>query len=320
MASYEKITSDAVKGMILVALEEASVSPWIQALTGDPLPSNSASEEYADLGMTPGLREWIGGRQAKELNEKSFEVKNRAFESTLIIPTDYLRRDKLALLERRIADLGTRAETHWNGLVSDLIVNGETDVCYDGQAFFSASHSFGSSGTQSNDITVTVSTAPVDVKGTHTNPSQQTMHWAIYQAIQQIHSFVDDQGELINEDAEEFLVVVPNAYAAQAVAAVHNTRFEGDAENTLMHAGYRISVRSNARLDLASMTTKIAVFRINSPGSALLRQEEFGAHISSKAEGSDYEFDEKAHQYGVDVSRNAFYGEPLAACMAELVA
>jgi hypothetical protein len=53
-------------------------------------------------------------------------------------------------------------------------------------------------------------------------------------------------------------------------------------------------------------TEKFAVFR--GGGQALIRQEEVEPYPMAKAEGSDYEFDNKAWQFALESSRNAGYG------------
>jgi phage major head subunit gpT-like protein len=51
---------------------------------------------------------------------------------------------------------------------------------------------------------------------------------------------------------------------------------------------------------------------------AFIRQEETAVQIKAKAEGSEYEFDHDAHQYGVDTWRNVGYGYWQQACQVTL--
>jgi len=76
-----------------------------------------------------------------------------------------------------------------------------------------------------------------------------------------------------------------------------------------------ITSAANPRL---TWTEKIAVFRTDSNVKALIRQEETGVVVKAKAEGSDYEFDNDAHEYGVDTWRNVGYGYWQNACLVTM--
>ena len=127
--------------------------------------SDQASETYAWLGQSPAMREWIGGREAKGFRENGITIANKKYEATLEIPLDWMRRDKTGQIQVRIDEMAQRANAHWAKLLTALIEAGEAatlGTCYDGQYFFDTDHSEGDSGTQSNDISVdiTTTTAP----------------------------------------------------------------------------------------------------------------------------------------------------------------
>jgi len=66
---------------------------WINAIS-NYFTSDQASEEYAWLGMSPVMREWIGGRNAKGFRENNLTIKNKHYEATLEYLVRDLRRDK----------------------------------------------------------------------------------------------------------------------------------------------------------------------------------------------------------------------------------
>src|SRR5690606_24399057 len=105
-------------------------------------------------------------------------------------------------------------------LLSTLLLNGASSLGYDGSYFFATDHSEGSSGTQSNKISVDISGLPAQVHGSTTAPSVEEMQQAILAGIAKMLSFKDDQGEPMNENAQRFLVVVPVGLYLVAVAAV----------------------------------------------------------------------------------------------------
>lgn len=316
------LSSRAIIGEYYRQLEVATGQSWVP-LVSNLFTSDQDGEDYKWLGQVPALRQWIGGRHAKGFSENGIRVENLHFEATLEVLVREMRRDKTGQVMVRVRELANRTVGHWASLLSTLIVNAEAAVCYDGQYFFDTDHAEGASGTQSNDISVDISGVPVSVHGTTTIPSVEEMQYAIVQAIQKIVSFKDDQGEPFNELANEFLVMTPVSMLQQASAAVS---LRGDARqfasqtgfDALAAQGVRIQTAANVRLDSAGWTTKFGVFRTDGEIKPLIRQQETDVMMKAKAEGSEYEFDNDAHQYGVDTWRNVGYGLWQGSCLVTL--
>lgn len=314
----EKLTERQIIGEFYKTLEQDIGASWIGLISNYFL-SDQASEEYAWLGMSPALREWIGGRNAKGFRENNITIANKHYEATLEILVRDLRREKSGQVLVRIAEMARRTNAHWASLLSTFIINAESEVCYDGQYFFDTDHSEGDSGTQDNDITVDISAMPAAVHGTTTAPSVEEMQWAIAKGIQQIASFKDDQGEPMNENANSFLVMVPISFLNVALQAV-DTPVQVDASQTALVAAkkkFSIEVAPNTRL--SSWTDKLALFRTDSAIKAFIRQEEQEVQLKVKGYGSEFEFDNDAHQYGVDTWRNVGYGYWQNACLIQLI-
>lgn len=318
----ERLTSRAIIGEYYRRLEIAQAQSWVN-LISNYFTSDQDSEEYAWLGQVPALREWIGGRHAKGFSENGIEIKNKHFEATIEVAVKEMRRDKSGQVMVRIGELAERTVSHWASLLSQLIVAGESSICYDGQYFFDEDHVEGSSGQQSNNITVDIDNLPVEVKGTATAPSVEQMQLAIVTAVQQMMKFKDDQGEPFNENAREFLVMTPTSLLMQAANAV---LLRGDARqfasqtglDGLIDVGIRIRTQANPRLDAAGWTSKFCVFRTDSAIKPFIRQEETQVQLKAIAEGSELEFNEDKHRYGVDTWRNVGYGMWQNACLVTL--
>lgn len=311
------ITSKAVVGAMRQALAAGSPPAWIGAIA-NTFSSNEAVESYPWLSSTPALREWVGGRNAKGFTENNIEIRNKHYEDTLVVQKKDLRRDKFGMLQIRINELARRAAVHPSSLLSTLIVNGESALCYDGQYFFDTDHAEGDSGSQSNSISVDISGVPATNHGTITVPSVEEMQISIATGIQSIVSFKDGAGEPVNEDASGFLVMLPPTYmqaGLQAVATPMQIAASQTALSELMGA-FRISAVVNPRL--SSWTTKFAIFRTDSAIKPLIFQRETAVNISAKAEGSDFEHDNDAHEYGVDYWGNVAYGLWQNACLVTL--
>jgi hypothetical protein len=210
----------------------------------------------------------------------------------------------------RIRELATRTNSHWASLLSILLLAAPSAVCYDGQYFFDTDHSEGDSGTQDNDISIDISGLGTSAHGVITAPSVEEIQQCILKAVAQILSFKDDQGEPMNEGAQAFRVIVPIGLYIAAQKAVTMPLGVSTSDQQLP-AEFRISVSMNPRL---TWTDSFAVFRADGNTKAFIRQQETAVQLKAKAEGSEFEFDNDAWQFGVDSWRNVAYGFWQHAC------
>lgn len=318
MSNLGNLSSRAIIGEYFRQLEQGPVG-WVPQV-GSYFRSDQPSEDYRWLGMSPAMREWVGGRHAKGLRDQNYVIRNKPYESTLEISVDDLRRDKTGQIMTRVADQVQRANAHWAKLLSAAIVAGESTACYDGQLFFDTDHSEGDSGTQSNDLSVDISALPTTNHGSTTAPAPAELAHCIMQAHQAIIGFVDDQGEPMNENASEFVVMVPTSLHMQSMTAVGARMLDGGDDNPIAIGsldGLRFRIVSNARLD-SSWTAQFAVFRADSNVKPFILQEEVPVEVSAIAEGSELEFRERVHHYGLYASRAVGYGYWQHACLVTM--
>jgi phage major head subunit gpT-like protein len=293
---------------------------WVEAVS-NYFTSDQESETYKWLGQVPVMRNWVGGRQAKGFTTNGLTIENKHFEATLEIPLVDLRRDKTGQIEVRINELADRTNSHWAQLLSKLIINGESTVCYDGQYYFDTDHKDGNSPVQSNKIQVdlTAFAGQIDggAVGDASNPSEAALRLAILKTIQQILSFKDDQGEPMNENASKFLVVVPTSLWYLAKSAITVPLTVGGSTNMVKVLDeVDISIAQNPRLNWSD---KFAIFRTDSSVKPFIRQEEKNVQLKAIAEGSELEFKHDKHWYGVDTWRNVGYGFWQHACLTQLI-
>jgi len=310
------LSSRAVIGMYYEALAAAAGAGWIGNIS-NYFGSDQASETYPWLGMPPQLREWIGGRSAKGLSTNLVTIANKHYEATLEIALKDLRRDKTGQIQARLAEFAQRGQSHFASLLSTLIVNGPSTVCYDGQYFFDTDHSEGSSGTLDNDIQTDISALPVQTHGVVTAPSKEEMLQAIVASISQFFTFKDDQGEPINEDAKSFLVMVPVGLAGAATSALSRTNDIGP--GMFSFDGFQVSLAVNPRLTAGGWTDEFVTFRTDGSIKPLIRQEEKAPTVKMKDENSEYAFDNDAIQVGIDTWRNVGYGRWQGAVLNTLI-
>jgi len=164
------------------------------------IPSTKDKETYPWLGAVPKMREWKDERIPQGLLEHDFTVTNRDWESSIEVDRNAIEDEQYGQIKIRVQGLAQEAKRFIGELIFELLGQGnlstgtstnfvgKTINCYDGNPFFSASHSEGSSGTQSNKGTVAFS---------YTN---------LQTAITAMKGIKDDKGKYLNV-APDLLVV-----------------------------------------------------------------------------------------------------------------
>ena len=221
----------------------------------------------------------------------------------------------------RISELARRALAHPRELINTLIVNGggsTSGLAYDGQYFFDTDHSIGDSGAQTN--VLTSSQVPALTVTTATAPTPAQAADAILGIIGYMLMYKDDQGKPVNEDAQSFLVMsgTPALWAAanQACTQINLPAGAGNSPNPLLGAGFKL--RNILNPALSALTAQYVVFRTDGDVRPFIFQEELPLQMRAVAEGSELEFNEDKHRYGVKTTYNVGYGEPLHAAYATL--
>lgn len=154
--------------------------------------SRRADENYGFLGSVNGVREWLGNRIFNQLRAGEYRIANKAWESSLEIDRFNLEDDYLDLYRPVVADLGAEAALHPDELVFDAILAGETDLCFDGKAFFATDHEWGDSGAQSNLKTFT------PAAGAGNDIVAADIKNAFNEARNAMARYKNDQGKLFN--------------------------------------------------------------------------------------------------------------------------
>lgn len=109
-------------------------------LVATTVPSSTSAEEYGWMGQLPNVREWLGDRVVNGITSSGYTIKNRAFELTVGVPRPAIEDDQYGVYTPLFAEMGRSDAAHPDQLVFGLLADGETAKCYDGEAFFSASH------------------------------------------------------------------------------------------------------------------------------------------------------------------------------------
>lgn len=269
------ITERAVLGMFFEMLRQATGTSWIDMISTPIIGSDQDSEDYGWLGMAPQMTQKKGEKKFSQLRETSWIVDNIEYQGGLAFPKKHILYDKTGQVMQRLGDLVTRTQAHWFSLIAPLLINAESTACYDGQFFFDTDHSEGNSGTQSNDISATATTA--------TDPTANEMIDGILKAITTMLAFKDDQGEYVNENMTDFLIVGGTPLLKASLEALSQSRVGGGDTNILIEQdSFRLRFQASPRL--AAWTTKVAVFSTEGNQKPIIRQQR---HPNQNAEGYD---------------------------------
>lgn len=293
-------------------LEAAMETIWAPSIAVE-IQSDRETEEYAWLGQVPVMRKWLGGRHEEVLNKYSLSIRNDPFEATLAISVDDLRRDKTGQLRQRVSDLAARTATHWNKLVGDQVTAGEAGtlgLAYDGQFFFDTDHNESGSN-QTNDLTASeVPAANVATTSTLTSTEAADI---INQTIAYMMTLTDDKGEPINQGATDVLILCTKAgHFAGLNNAINLNNLSTGTDNNPVRA---IQARGfNIRVEFVPQRITAAdklYFFFGSPGmgtTPIIRQSETGVETQLIGAGSEEEFKNKRHLFGVSANRGVGYG------------
>jgi phage major head subunit gpT-like protein len=307
MPSVAELGSRAIRGFYYEKLETARSKSWTDLIANE-FTSDQASETYDWLSMVPAMREWVDGKAAKGFTTNGITIENRHFEATISIRKRDIRRDKTGQLRMRMGELATRGDTHWASLLTTLIQNGNSTPCYDGAHYYSATHQEGNSPVQSN--LLTSSDYPSLNVAVAIRPTVAEFANALMDILTHFFSYKDDQNEPRNEDASQFVLMVPfklYGVALQAVTSNFINTGAGTIDNPLkaFEGQFSIKVLANNRL---TWTTDCTLMRVDADAKPFIKQQETAPRPSMKAEGSDYEFDHDAWMYSIDAWRNVGYG------------
>ena len=202
---------------------------WTRMAT--PVQSKGADERYSILGRVPGVREWIGERDFQELRAADWTLVNQKWEESIEIDYDDIEDDRLGMYAPVMAQIGLRMAQHPDELIFSLINNGEATACFDTQFFFDTDHSWGDSGTQSNDLEYNATD--------HTSVTAAEMKAAFNAARQALLGFQDDQGKLLNgpiyQDMSGLLLLVPPALEQVAYDGLTSVLLGGGDTNVVIN-------------------------------------------------------------------------------------
>jgi phage major head subunit gpT-like protein len=102
--------------------------------------SNTTTNTYGWLGNFPHLREWIGDRVVKDINEMAYQIVNKKYEATLGIDRTHIEDDNIGMYRTQARSMAQEYIDFLNRKIAELLAGGFSSLCYDGQNFFDTDH------------------------------------------------------------------------------------------------------------------------------------------------------------------------------------
>jgi len=154
----------------------------------DEIPTTLPIQNYAWLGRGAVMQEFKDEAPEQSVREDNYTIADKIYKANIAIWRKSLEDDQYGILMKRARELASEAVRHWNQLAYLALANGFGATCYDGNAFFSASHSEGASGTQSNLTSSSLNDA------------------ALQKAESVMRSYVDDKGVPLEIEPDTLVV------------------------------------------------------------------------------------------------------------------
>lgn len=304
---YTSLDSADILRLFHSGLDAGAEMIWAP-LVSIEVPSDRVTETLTWLGQVPQMRPWVGGRKETPLNKYTTTITNYPYETTLRISNRDRNNDKTGSLSTRITDLGARTASHWNALTGSKIVAGEAGtqgLAYDGQFFFDTDHNESGSN-QTNDLTATeVPAANVATTTTLTTAEAADI---ITQTVAYMMSMTDDQGQPINQNITQVLILVtkPGHYNGIRTALGLNNLGTGSGNNNPLLAWSDLSITVKYVPQRMTAADKLYFFfgSPNTSASPLIRTVEQDVRTNFK----DETFENDSMVFGVDAKRGIGFG------------
>lgn len=284
----EIVLEKALRADFVKSLEQAESPEEVMGMILK-VPSKSNKEKYGWLGNVPQLTEWLDERKLNGVIDYDYEIPNKDYEATLQVDRNAVEDDQLGAIKIRVNDLAIRAKQHPRKLFFEALLAADSALCYDGQAFFSASHASGKSGTQSN-----------IVSGTGTTYAQLEADFD--SAVIAMSSYKDDQGEPFSDGEAKLTLICSKSLYPKFKKLNTADSVDGGATNTMK--GMVEKIVSSSRLS----GNDWYLINTAAPMKPFIMQERQAAKFGSLEATSDRGFMSKRYLYGIDYRVGFGYG------------
>lgn len=257
--------------------------------------STSSQNEYKWLDQWPAMRKWVGEKVIKALSAHSYTIVNDDWEATVEVDRNDIEDDNLGLYGTQARASGESARDLPDQIVFDLVNEGFTSKCYDGQNYFDTDHpvvnpATGDPASVSNKLTVALSAA-----------TQAAAIASLGAAITMMREFKDDEGRPL--DVNPNILLVPPALEIIATLLMTTDRLEDGKPNP--YKG-RFTVVSSGRL-----TSPTAWFLLDTKRPIrpfIFQERKKPVFVEQTDMSADDVFNRKKYKFGAEARAAGGYG------------
>ena len=108
--------------------------------------SSQDTENYGWLADLPEMREFIDERVINSIGEQTYYLPNKTWENTIGVNRAVLEDEQYGQIQMRINQLAKNTSSHKDKLTFQTLIDGATNLCFDGKAFFATNHAYSGKG------------------------------------------------------------------------------------------------------------------------------------------------------------------------------
>lgn len=253
------------------------------------VPSTTGQNDYAWLSTFPKMRKWVGDKYVKNLEAFKYSIVNDDWEATVEVDRNHIEDDQLGIYAPQAQMAGYSAKQLPDEIVFDLVNNGFTAPCFDGQYFFDTDHDVAGASV-SNKGTVALSAA-----------TQALALASLGAARTAMRKFKDAEGRPLNITPE--VLLVPPALEHVALTLVNSDRLDDGKANPFKGT---VKVVTDARL-----TSDTAWFLLDTSKAVkpfIYQERKAPVFVEQTDPQADDVFNRKKFKYGAEARAAGGYG------------
>lgn len=276
------------------------------------MPSSTERTVHSWIAQQSGLREWVGQRIVEDAVTRDYTLTNKDWEKTIGLGRNKVADDTYGVFGPVVEDLGVQSRLWPDDVMTTVVENGVTAVCFDGQPFFDDDHPVDiddpSKGTYANNLVGASYDLSADPIGAYKRGRAAGMKFR-GEGGRPLGVIFDTL--MVPADLEEPALKVANAQlTAEKIKNVGNTENVAAAGVTNVYQG-AVTVMVNPKLEDQTAAYLLATRRPIRPFIWQLRQ---APNLVSRISPEDPRvFETKEFTYGVDARGNGGYSFPFLA-------
>lgn len=131
----------AIRGTLIKAVSAAGAGAYLKTFA-EYISSNKRSERHAWIGPPPRMERVGKDRNTvyTPMSDAAYELENEVYKAGVVVNLEDIEDDQLGAIMTRVRQLGAVAAHHPDRLVTEALVAGVTNLCWDGDPFYSTTH------------------------------------------------------------------------------------------------------------------------------------------------------------------------------------